>query len=219
MAIILIVDDHAIVRQGMRSLLSSTHADWEIIEAENGVQAIIVASRIIPDLILMDHLMPRLDGIKASKVITQTLPESTIVMITMTNPKDLSQGAKEAGVRDIIPKEKSIEDIVATISEIVDEIKRMRKNKKEESKCNDNKKVFSGKKITRYGSSMILSDREFQVIELIMKGFTIIDISNYLSISKRTVETHKYKVMKRFDLHSSNEMIRFFTINKISPPQ
>ena len=71
MITVLIVDDHSIVRQGLKSLLTVAHPDWKIFEAENGVKAILSASKVKPDLILMDHMMPKLDGIKAAAFITR----------------------------------------------------------------------------------------------------------------------------------------------------
>jgi len=215
MITILIVDDHSIIRQGMRSLLSVIHPDWKIYEAENGIQAILTASRVKPDLILMDYLMPKLDGIKASLVITRDLPASKIIMVTMSNKEELLTGAIDAGVTRLIPKDASYGEILETIEEFTREISKVRsKNTRKTSGKRSNKRK---EKADMHSSSLLLTDRELDVIELMMKGYTTKRISEYLGISTRTVEGHKFKIMKKCHVHSYQELIRFVINNKILP--
>jgi len=217
MITILIVDDHSIVRQGMRSLLTAVHPDWKIFEAENGVQAILVASRVKPDLILMDHMMPKLDGIKAASVITRDLPASKIIMVTMSNLEDLLPGAIDAGVKRLISKDASHSRILETITEFTKGISKARLKDPVKPSGNKNKKINTGKRPDRHTSSLLLTDRELEVLGLMMKGYPLKRISDHLGISKRTVEGHKLNIMKKCNLHSSSELIRLVISNKILP--
>ena len=217
MITVLIVDDHSIIRQGMRSLLTAVHPDWKIFEAENGVQAILVASRVKPDLILMDHMMPKLDGIKAASVITRDLPSSKIILVSMINQEDLLQGAIDAGITRLIPKDASYGEILEAITEFAKGISKVWAKNQGKPSGNKNKKIKTGKRPDRHTSSLRLTDRELEVVELMMKGYPSNRISDHLGISMRTVEGHKLKIMKTCNLHSSSELIRLVVSNKILP--
>jgi DNA-binding NarL/FixJ family response regulator len=213
MITILIVDDHSIVRQGMISMLSAAHPDWKIFEAENGVQAILAAARVKPDLILMDHMMPKLDGIKAASVITRDLPASKIIMVTMSNPEDILPGATDAGVKRLIPKDASYSNILETINEFTKGITEIRSKTQGTPSKERNKK--RKEKTFMHSLSLLLTDREMEVIRLMMKGYTTKKISDYLGISIRTVDGHKFKIMKKCNVHSYQELLRFVISKKI----
>jgi len=217
MIAILIVDDHFIVRQGLKSMIAAVHPEWEIFEAENGIQAILVASRVKPNLILMDHMMPKLDGIKAASLINRDFPGSKIIMVTMSNPDDLLSVSIDAGVTLIISKDASNGEILETITEFANGISKVMARNPGKPSGNKNKKIKTGKRPDRHTSSLLLTDRELEVVELMMKGFPLKRISDHLGISKRTVEGHKLKIMKKCNLHSSSELIRLVISNKILP--
>lgn len=217
MIAILIVDDHFIVRQGLKSMIAAVHPEWEIFEAENGIQAILVASRVKPNLILMDHMMPKLDGIKAASLINRDFPGSKIIMVTMSNPDDLLSVSIDAGVTLIISKDASNGEILETITKFANGISKVMARNPGKPSGNKNKKIKTGKRPDRHTSSLLLTDRELEVVELMMKGFPLKRISDHLGISKRTVEGHKLKIMKKCNLHSSSELIRLVISNKILP--
>jgi len=217
MITLLIVDDHFIVRQGMKSILTAVHPDWKIVEAENGVQAILVASRVNPDLILMDYIMPKLDGIKAASVIKHDLPETKIILITMSDQEDLIPAAINAGIDLILSKNASCDKILESITELTKGISKVRTKNQEKPSSGKNKKIKTGKRPDRHTSSLLLTDRELEVVEFMMKGYPSKRISDHLGISKRTVEGHKLTIMKKCNLHSTSDLIRFFISNKILP--
>jgi two-component system, NarL family, response regulator NreC len=217
MIAILIVDDHSVVRQGLKSMIAAVHPEWEIFEAENGVQAILVASRVKPNLILMDHMMPKLDGIKSASLINRDFPGSKIIMVTMSNPEDLLPVATDAGVDLILSKDASNGEILETIAEFAKGIPKVGAKNQGKHSGRKDKKIKTGKRPERHTSSFLLTDRELEVVELMMKGYPINKISDHLGISKRTVEGHKFKIMKKCNLHSSSELIRLVVSNKILP--
>jgi DNA-binding NarL/FixJ family response regulator len=215
MITILIVDDHSIVREGLRSLLSAVHPDWKIFEAENGVQAILAASRIKPDLILMDHLMPKLDGIKAASVITRDLPATKIIMVTMSNKEEFLRGATDAGVKHFIPKNAPYSEILETITKFIADISQVRSKNQDKPSLTKNKK--RKEKTDMHSLSLLFTDRELEVTGLILKGYPTKKISEYLGISKRTVEGHRFKIMKKCHVHSFPELLHFVVSNKMIP--
>jgi DNA-binding NarL/FixJ family response regulator len=211
---VLIVDDHSIVREGLKSMLCPAHPDWKIIEAENGVQAILAATKAKPDLILMDQMMPKLNGIKASSLIVQENPESKIIMITMCNPEYLLQGAMDAGIKLIIPKDSPNKEILNTIDEFTNgSTKNLLKKKKNSIKGNSNTRK---QKAGNHSVSLFFTDRELEIVGLMMKGNTTKNIANYLGISIRTVDGHKFKIMKKCHVHSFQEFYHFIISNKVN---
>ena len=215
MLTVLIVDDHAIVRQGMINMLALAHPDWKIFEAENGVQAILASARVNPDLILIDHMMPKLDGIKASSAIMREQPGSKIIMVTMSNQEDILPGAMEAGINRIIPKDASYKQIIASIDELADGIicERPKSKVKLSLKITNQKKA----KADNHSVSLLFTDRELEIIGFMMKGSSSKKMSDYLGISSRTVEGHKLKIMKKCDVHSYQEFFSFVLKNHIIP--
>ncbi|MCX6244016.1 MAG: response regulator transcription factor [Bacteroidetes bacterium] len=214
---VLIVDDHPLVRKGLHELLRSHHPDWEIFEADNGIRAILTAADVRPDLILMDYVMPKLDGVKASSAIKRDLPRSKIIMITMSDPENIIMNAIEAGVNYIISKNAPFSEILSTIAEITNE----NANEKEEITKNSprtgKKGKVTDKKKHLYSLSYFLTDREMEVVKFMMKGYTSRRISEQLSLSVRTVEGHRSKILKKCDLHSTPEMFNFLLKNKLLP--
>jgi DNA-binding NarL/FixJ family response regulator len=95
---ILVADDHALIRKGVISVLTRHDPEWEVFEAENGIQAIMVASDVKPDIILMDYMMPKLDGMNASIAIRKEVPGAKIILVSMDMSEDLIINMINAGV-------------------------------------------------------------------------------------------------------------------------
>jgi DNA-binding NarL/FixJ family response regulator len=212
---LLIVDDYSIVRKGMKCLISSVYPDWTIFEAQNGVQAIVTAFREKPDLVLMDQIMPKLDGLKAASIIMHDLHKTKVILVTMSNREDILSVAKDTGINCVISKEASDGEILKTITEFLKSTSKEGVNKKEKRSTGENRKLLTGKRPDRHTMSILLTDREFDVAELLMKGYTTYKIADYLGISNRTVEGHKSQIMRKFNLHSSPDLIRFLINNNI----
>jgi DNA-binding NarL/FixJ family response regulator len=116
---ILIVDDHEVVRRGVRSLLSA-RAEWSVCgEAEDGLEAIEKAKRLQPDIVLMDITMPRMDGVQATKVIRQEVPEAEVILISQNDPSVGRTQAADADARDFVAKIDLSRDLLSTIERVV----------------------------------------------------------------------------------------------------
>lgn len=109
---ILIVDDHSVIRRLLRALLE-TRADWKVCgEAENGREAVTKAAELQPDLIILDLAMPVMDGLKAAREISKVMPAAAILMLTNHSSPELELAAKKSGVREVVSKESSDEQLL-----------------------------------------------------------------------------------------------------------
>jgi DNA-binding NarL/FixJ family response regulator len=196
-------------------MLAAVYPDWKIFEAENGVQAILTALKVNPDLILMDYMMPKLDGIKAATAITRDLPDSRIIMVTMSNRDELLPGATGAGIKRLIAKDASNQDILENIADLLKEISKSKEKTGKKIVQTIPKKTKDNKLPHRRTTSLLLTDREMEVLDLLGKGFAVPRISEHLGISTRTVETHIFKILRKCNLHSSSELIRLYLSNKL----
>ncbi len=201
---ILIADDHALIRRGISALLRNHDREIEIFEAENGIQAIIKAGQILPDIILMDHHMPKLDGVKAAEAIRKDFPSVKMILVSMDMSEEVISNALEAGMSGIVPKDSSENELMNAIRDVSNgkvhlhtSILNIAKNKKNRKK---GLTAFHGK---------ILTTREMEILQLIMQGNTSVKISKILGISERTVEHHRHSIMKKSHTQTVAELIKF----------
>ena len=112
---ILIVDDHALIRKGIMAILKNYNPNWELHEAEDGVKAILKAQEINPDIILLDYLMPRLDGVKAANIIRKARPESKIIMVSMDMSPEIIIEMIDADVAGIVSKHLGDDELLQAV--------------------------------------------------------------------------------------------------------
>jgi len=191
---VLIVDDHTIVRKGIRALLAEM-AGMEVVgEAENGQEAVTQAETLHPDVILMDLAMPKMDGIEATRQIKISQPESRILVMTSFAADDKVFPAIKAGALGYLLKESTPEDLVQAIHQIY----------RGESSLHPTiaRKVLQ--EIThppdRPPTPNPLTEREEEVLRLVAQGLSNQDIAKKLSISDPTVRTHVSNIMGKLHL-------------------
>ena len=115
---ILVVDDHPVVRRGIRTLLGG-RAEWEIVdEAQDGVEAVDKANRLKPDVILLDVSMPRMDGLEACRRIRKNVPQSEILMVTQHDSPQMMREAIEAGAKGYVVKSNVARDLPAAVEAV-----------------------------------------------------------------------------------------------------
>ncbi|MBN1921664.1 MAG: response regulator transcription factor [Anaerolineae bacterium] len=191
---VLIVDDHTIVRKGIRALLAEI-AGLEVIgEAADGLEAVALAFRLNPDVILMDLGMPRLDGIEATRQIRARQPESRILVMTSFATDDKVLPAIKAGAQGYLLKESAPDDLIQAIRQIY----------RGESSLHP---VIARKVLQeiahppdRPPTPDPLTDREVEVLRLVAQGLSNQDIARKLHISDPTVRTHVSNVMSKLYL-------------------
>jgi len=197
---IVIAEDHTILREGLRALLSSQENLEVVGEAEDGREAIRQAEKLTPDLILMDLSMPKMNGIEAIREIRRRVPETRILALTVHKAEEFILEVLQSGADGYIPKDASSNELMMAIKSIL-----MGKRYLSPSVSNV---VIEGYLESRRTSESItpwgkLTKREREILKLIAEGYKNKDIADYLCISVKTVEKHRANLMKKLDLHSA----------------
>ncbi len=200
---VLIVDDHAILREGIRALLND-HDDIEIVgEASEGKEAIEKARELTPDVILMDLVMPGIDGLEAIRHIRKEIPAAKILVLTQYETKEYILTAIQAGAIGYVAKKTLSSELVAAIravnqgtlflypsaaATLIEDYRQYREQKPPPN---------------------TLTTREKEILRLITEGNTSRKISEILHISLRTVQNHRMKIAKKLGIHSQTELIKY----------
>jgi DNA-binding NarL/FixJ family response regulator len=202
---LLIADDHAVVRAGLRSLLES-HKGWEVCaEAADGREAVEKAAKFKPDILILDIGMPLLNGVEAARRIHKALPKSEILILTMHESDELVQQVVEAGARGYILKDEADRILLAAIDAL-----------------RQHKPYFS----TRVAdvadppkpSRSRLTPREREILQLLAEGKSNKEVATLLDISVNTAEAHRANIMLKLGFHSLPDLVMYAVRNKIIQP-
>ena len=203
---IVIAEDHTILREGLRAILSS-NSEFEIVgEAEDGREAIRCVENIKPDLVLMDLSMPRTNGLEAIKEIKKQNPEIKVMALTVHKTEEYILEALKGGADGYVLKD-------ATQAELVLAIKNVLMGKRYLSPDISEKVIegyLEGRKTVKTTSAWdTLTQREREILKLIAEGFKNKEVADYLCISLKTVEKHRANLMKKLDLHNAAALTAF----------
>jgi DNA-binding NarL/FixJ family response regulator len=203
---ILIVEDHRILREGLRSLLSS-NPDLEVAgEAADGLEAVRAVETCAPELVLIDLAMPRMDGLDAIREIKNKSPDVKVLVLTVNKAEEYVLAALKAGANGYLLKD-------ATYAELKLGIEYVLSGKTYLSPEVSARMVTSyieGAAPEKANSSLdTLTQRERQVLKLVAEGYPNRRIADYLCISVKTVEKHRSNLMKKLDLHNASELTSF----------
>jgi DNA-binding NarL/FixJ family response regulator len=197
---IVIVEDHTIVREGLKALLSS-HPELRVVgEAEDGRDAVRFARQLTPDLMLMDLSMPRMNGMEAIKEIKRISPSTKVLVLTVHKTEEYVHASLESGADGYVLKD-------ATHAELILAIQNVLAGKRYLSPAISEKVIegyLAGRKSSKTGSTWdSLTHREREILKLVAEGYKNREIAGYLCISLKTVEKHRDNLMKKLDLHSA----------------
>ena len=209
---ILIAEDHAILREGLRALLSGT-PELEIVgEAEDGQEAISLARQLKPHLVLMDLTMPNINGTEAMRAIKRHNPAIKIIALTVHKSEEYVRATLDAGAVGYVLKDDTHHDLLTAI-------KSTQKGKVYLSPgiCD---KVINGflepvTSATPSASWSQLTVREREVTKLIAEGKKSREVADYLSVSLKTVEKHRSNLMRKLDLHSVSAITKYAIENSL----
>ncbi|RPJ33654.1 MAG: DNA-binding response regulator [Deltaproteobacteria bacterium] len=203
---VLIVEDHALLREGVRALLSS-HPDLKVIgEAADGREAIRQVEKLSPDLVLMDLSMPRMGGVEAIGQIKKKWPDIKILALTVYDSEEYVQTALQAGADGYILKDSSHAELLLAIRSVL-------AGKRVLSPTISAKVIegyLAGKKTESLHTPWeTLTQREREVLKLIGEGNKSKEIADYLCISLHTVEKHRSNLMEKLNLHSVAALVSY----------
>lgn len=201
---ILIADDHGVLRAGLRALLNA-EPDLQVVgEAIDGEDALHKASELKPDIVLMDLSMPRMSGIEATRRLKELLPAVQVLILTVHEDTSLMREAIQVGASGYILKRAVESELINAIHSVM------------------HGELYVHPAMTRALFSSIvaqpksptpteelLTSREIDVLRLIIRGYTNRQIADHLSLSVRTVESHRASLMSKLNLHNRLELVRY----------
>jgi two-component system, NarL family, response regulator NreC len=215
---LMLVDDHDVVRTGLRSFLETQPGFEVIAEAKNGLEALEKAKEAQPDIVLMDITMPDMDGMEATLQLKKLYPACQILVLTVHADKQYFMKMLSVGASGYLTKQAAADELVAAIQAVaagyvylqpalarwlLDDYQQLAKTvlipDSNGSKGKDKDTVTLD----------ILSERERQVLELVGEGLNNQDIGKHLALSPKTIARHRERIMKKLNFHSRTELVKF----------
>jgi len=202
---ILIADDHAMIRNGIKTMLKENKNYVVAGEATNGEEAVEKFKSLTPDLTILDISMPGLNGMEAAKEILQQKSDAKIVILSMFDDEDYINRCMEVGVMGYVIKNESVNELEYAVTSAL-QGKVYYSSQVQQSLF---KKFTSNNKAKRnHEPNLRLTNREIEIIRLIAEGFTSQEMASKLFISPRTVETHRANLMKKTGVKNVVELVR-----------
>jgi DNA-binding NarL/FixJ family response regulator len=211
---IVVVDDHAVVRRGVRALLES-RAGWEVVaEASTGREALDAVRRHRPEIVVMDLSLPELNGLEATRQIVRESPQTEVLVLTMHHSEELAREVLKAGARGYVLKSDADENLIAALEALRQH------------------KPFLTSGVTEFMLDEFLSDttvpdqaprdavtpREREIIQLLAEGLSNKEAAARLGISVKTIEAHRANIMRKLRLRSVSDLVRYAIRNQIAQP-
>jgi len=212
---ILLADDHEVVRAGLRALLEEQNG-WEVVaEAVDGRDAVDKASKLKPDVVVIDIAMPSLNGLEAVRQIIKAVPHTKVLVLTMYDSDPLIQQVLQAGARGYLLKSDAGRDLVSAIDAL-------RRNKTFFTP-KVSQMVLEGyldkspkeREVEGEPESLRLTSRQREIVQLLAEGKSSKEVAAVLGLSVKTAETHRANIMRKLDCHSVTELVRYAIRNHI----
>ena len=214
---IMLVDDHDVVRTGLRSYLETQPGMQVVAEARDGTDAIKLAGEIHPKIILMDITMPHMDGLEATRQLKALCPESLVLALTVHEDKQYFMEMLAAGASGYLTKQAAADELVAAIRAVatgnvylqpalarwlLDDYQRLARQSGAFAH-------MPASKNGDVGGLDILSARERQVLESVGQGLNNDEIGRKLELSPKTIARHRERIMNKLNMHSRTELVKF----------
>ena len=212
---ILVADDHEMIRKGLRSVILP-HEGWSICgEATNGREAVEMARRLRPNVVIMDVTMPELNGLDATRQIRKELPDCRVLILTMHESEQLIHEVLSVGASGYVLKTDA-GNLVTTALESLSRRQPFFTSKVSKMLLREYRSPRP--RGDARGDVHDLTPREREVVQLIAEGKSGKEIATVLSISDKTVETHRTNLMRKLGIHSISEIVRYAIRNKMVEP-
>lgn len=203
---VMLVDDHSIVRQGIKSVIAKSKDINVIAEANDGREAVQMANEICPDIVIMDISLPLLNGLDASQQIIKQNKRIKILILSMHENRVFIEKALNSGVKGYILKDSAADEIVQAIREV--HSGRFFLSSKISSFVIQDY-ISQKKRTPKLKSTTTLTSREREVLQLIAEGQSNKEIAQKLKLSLKTVLVHRNNIMQKLDMHNQAQLIRF----------
>jgi len=210
---ILVADDHEVVRRGLRAILE-TREGWEVTgEAATGREAVEQAKQLKPDVVVLDLVMPEMNGLEATRRILKAVPTAEVLILTMHEPEHLMHEVLTAGARGYLLKSDAGRELVAAVDALTRHVpaftSRVANALLEAYLKDDGHERGADRRQGR------LTPREREIVQLLAEGKTNKEVAAALDIAVKTVEAHRSNVMHKLGLHSLSEIVHYAVRNKI----
>lgn len=203
---VLVVDDHAILRDGIRSLLESQDDIAVVGEAGDGAEAIKLVDTLLPDIVLMDISMPKTNGLEATRIIKDRHPKIKVLILTQHDNREYIAPALGAGASGYVLKRSGRREMLNAIRQVYEQGAFITNNIAQEVLHDISKAGHTIEEDEQH-----LTDRERQVLQLIVDGKSNKEIALDLGISPKTVSVHRTNLMSKLNVQNTVELIRFAT--------
>jgi DNA-binding NarL/FixJ family response regulator len=209
---ILLTDDHTLFRQGIRTLLSA-EPDMEILaEASNASDAVVIARQMRPDVVLMDIGMPGMSSFEATREIRKDRPETRVLFLSMYDDEDYVSECLEIGASGYLLKDAPADQLVTAVREVsrggsflsprllsrlVDDFRQL---------------GHATAREPRFGT---LTKREREILKLLAEGKSVKEIASQFDLSVKTIEAHKFNLMRKLDIHNKAQLVQYAIQKKV----
>lgn len=206
---IFIVDDHDIIREGLKTILRR-QPDYEVIgEAKDGEEALEKVSSLKPDILLLDITMPKKTGLEIIEQVLRKSPSTKILIISVHKANAYVLKALQSGVKGYLSKENAADDLLQALRKIVSGQVYL------DAQASDYLLKKVSKPQEEMAAQSLLTDRETDVLRLVAEGKAAKEIAALLSLSPRTVENYKNNMLRKLGLHRTSDLIKYAIKNKI----
>jgi len=212
---ILLVDDHGIVRDGIKATLSSEKNIKIIGEASNGIEAIEQVKKLNPDVVIMDISMPEMNGIEATAIISDRYPNTRTLVLSMHDNEDYILKSIESGAYGYLLKDTGKEEFIKAITAISKGDKYFSTPVSSIIAEGYLQKIKKGSAPDDDSDDFGLTKREKGILKMIINGNSNREIADSFTISIRTIETHRFNIMKKLKVKNAAELVKLALENKI----
>jgi DNA-binding NarL/FixJ family response regulator len=207
---VLVADDHAILRDGICSLLER-QPDIEVVgEASNGQEALELAAQTQPDIVLMDIAMPEMDGMQATRLIKERLPGVRILILTQHDNPEFIRPLIQGGASGYVLKKSGGKEVLNALRQVYEQGAFL-----EPSIARQLLDEYQHHEERHQSAAPHLTEREMEILKLIIAGKSNKEIAQILVISHKTVSVHRSNIMAKFEVHNSLELIRYVSRHKL----
>jgi two-component system response regulator NreC len=207
-----LTDDHTLFRQGIKTLLSA-EPNLEVVgEASNAAEAVAGAAELRPDVVLMDVNMPGLSSFEATRQIRKNHPETKVLFLTMYDDDDYLAESVQAGASGYILKDSPAEQLVSAIDEVHRGGSYLSPRMLTHLVDDFRSRMRSEPRVPRFNT---LTRRETEILKFLAEGNSVKEIAAALNLSVKTIEAHKFNLMRKLDIHNKAQLVQYAIQKKI----